>query len=195
VCARGFAFLQTYTEEFTSKVCVRLLQQHLVSNANRLFANGDWSVLWDNDSTHTSNFTRAWLQQVDQLTHSLSHSLSLSLTHTHRPTHSLTHSLPLSLTHSLIHSLTHSLCVQGLILQHIIKIPARSPDINFIENVWPTLAAAVEKHNCRTQEELITTVNEEWPNIEKKVGLEKIGKTMISRCQALIKNRGHYVGK
>jgi transposase len=146
VCAKGFNFIHTYTDELNSKRLIRMLNEHLVSSAERLYRRGgDWSLLWDNDSTHTSNETRAWLQQ-------------------------------------------------GLILQHIIKIPARSPDLNYIENVWPTLAAAVEKHNCRTQEQLIDAVLTEWPRIESKVGLKKIGKTMIDRCKALIQNHGHYTG-
>ena len=37
-----------------------------------------------------------------------------------------------------------------LLYQKIIKIPARSPDLNITENLWSLLAPKVEKHNVAT---------------------------------------------
>ncbi|GFU25039.1 transposable element Tcb2 transposase [Trichonephila clavipes] len=43
--------------------------------------------------------------------------------------------------------------------------PPQSPDINIIENLWPTLETAVQKHQIRNKVHLKQVLQEEWDKI------------------------------
>ena len=66
-----------------------------------------------------------------------------------------------------------------------IDFPPDSPDLNPMENLWATLARAVEKHAADSIEELQDVIESEW----KQVGLahmRTLACSMPSRCAAVI---------
>ena len=43
---------------------VNILKKNLIKSVNKLYKKGEhWSLLWANDSTHTSAYTTRWLQE------------------------------------------------------------------------------------------------------------------------------------
>ena len=69
--------------------------------------------------------------------------------------------------------------------------PARSPDLNPIENVWGVLARAVYA-GCRqysTVEDLKTAVFHEWSKLDRQY-LYRLVKSMHKRCLDVIKANG-----
>lgn len=77
-------------------------------------------------------------------------------------------------------------------MQKIIRIPARSPELNITENLWSLLAPKVEKHNATTVDELKKAIEEEWDKIDVSV-LKKMSDSMISRCNEIIASHGHKI--
>jgi transposase len=71
----------------------------------------------------------------------------------------------------------------------LIEFPPYSPDLNPMENLWDTMARAVEKHSCETIEELQDAVAEEWEKLDRSA-LLKLAESMPARCQAVIDVRG-----
>jgi len=116
ISGRGLGFIHVYKEELTTKLLIQILKRNFMRSVDRLYRRGeDWSILWDNDSTHNSHEMERWLQ---------------------------------------------SGCT------HVLKIPARSPELNICENFWSDLSTRVEKHNARTEEGLKEAILDEWPKTD-----------------------------
>ncbi|CDF35927.1 unnamed protein product [Chondrus crispus] len=74
---------------------------------------------------------------------------------------------------------------------NVMSWPARSPDLNPIENVWGVLARAVYA-GCRqynTVDDLKTAVPEEWSKLDRKY-LYGLVKSMHKRCLDVIEAGG-----
>ena len=67
--------------------------------------------------------------------------------------------------------------------------PPSSPDLNPIENLWSTMARAVERHQCETVEELQDVIAAEWDKVDKRLML-KLAHSMPKRCEAVIDAQG-----
>ena len=68
-------------------------------------------------------------------------------------------------------------------------MPAQSPDLNLIENLWMTLALKTKERKCRNEDELFRTLQNAWNGLEKKT-LEKLVSSMPNSCQMVINNNG-----
>ena len=67
--------------------------------------------------------------------------------------------------------------------------PAKSPDLNPIENVWKVIGERASKKNPKNQEELWKCLREEW----HQIGAEFCKKLIFScnkRCNEVIENKG-----
>ena len=73
----------------------------------------------------------------------------------------------------------------------VLSIPAYSPDLNPIENLWGLLKRNVEKRNPQTVDELKKFLLEEWENIPIRT-LQKLEKSMRNRSEAVIKSNGEF---
>jgi len=71
-----------------------------------------------------------------------------------------------------------------------LDFPPYSPDFNPIENLWSDLKRRVERRNPRTVEELEQYVTEEWANTPLET-LQHLSNSMVDRCKAVIKQKGH----
>jgi transposase len=84
--------------------------------------------------------------------------------------------------------------VQGLLHNlgvTLIDFPPYSPDLNPMENLWATMARAVEKYQCETLELLQDAVAEEWKKLDPK-HMKRLVDSMPQRCQAVIDAQGHH---
>ena len=72
-----------------------------------------------------------------------------------------------------------------------LDFPPYSPDLNPIENLWATLARAVEEHCCETVAALEAAVREEWKKIDKQ-HLRNLVRSMPERCAAVIEADGYH---
>jgi len=70
-----------------------------------------------------------------------------------------------------------------------IDFPAYSPDLNPIENLWNTMARAVEQHQCETMEQLQDVIAEEWEKLDRKL-MKKLAHSMRKRCRAVVEAEG-----
>lgn len=70
-----------------------------------------------------------------------------------------------------------------------IEFPPYSPDLNPIENLWATLARAVEQYQCPTMESLQDAVSEEWKKLNRNA-MRTLAHSMPSRCKAVIEANG-----
>ncbi len=86
----------------------------------------------------------------------------------------------------------HSKLVQDFLfsvgVSHL-DFPPYSPDVNPMENLWATMARAVEKHQCETMEELQDAVAEEWDNLDKD-HMRSLALSMPHRMAAVIEAKG-----
>jgi hypothetical protein len=71
----------------------------------------------------------------------------------------------------------------------VMKWPACSPDLNPIENLWKILDDMTSKRKPKTENELFTTLNHAWVNMNEDY-LKKLVQSMPSRCKAVIQNKG-----
>lgn len=89
-----------------------------------------------------------------------------------------------------------SRCAREWFTQHpdisVIPFPARSPDLNPIENVWGVMVQRWDNRNERTQENLTNHCVEIWENIRGSNLCENLVNSMNSRLQAVINNAGGY---
>ena len=59
----GLGIIHVYNEELTLTLLIQILKKNLIKAVDKINEKGeDWSILWDNDSTHTSNKMKEWLQ-------------------------------------------------------------------------------------------------------------------------------------
>ena len=70
------------------------------------------------------------------------------------------------------------------------KTPPQSADLNPIEHLWAFLKPRVHSRNPSSKEELKRVVTEEWSKISPRVS-DKIVRSMQSRFEAVIKDKGH----
>lgn len=62
--ARGLGFIHCFEEELDSALLIRMLSKHVKPAIHKMYEPGeDYKLLWDNDSTHTSNKMQAYLEQ------------------------------------------------------------------------------------------------------------------------------------
>ena len=71
----------------------------------------------------------------------------------------------------------------------VLDFPPYSPDLNPIENLWKTLARAVEDHRCDTVASLQDAVAEEWDKIDPQ-HMHNLVRSMPERCTAVIEAAG-----
>ena len=73
----------------------------------------------------------------------------------------------------------------------VMELPAQSPDMNPIENIWMLLNERAKEKNAGNIEELWINLKGEW----KKISVDE-GHTLIhsssKRCQAVIESKGLY---
>ncbi|KAJ8732874.1 hypothetical protein PYW07_000141 [Mythimna separata] len=74
----------------------------------------------------------------------------------------------------------------------IIPWPARSPDLNPIENLWGIMVQRWDNRNERTKEALSTHCMQVWDSIRGQNLCEKLINSMSSRLQAVIDQNGGY---
>ena len=72
----------------------------------------------------------------------------------------------------------------------LLKMPARSPDLNPIENLWSELKRRIAEYQPTKLEEIIELAWQEWPKISQDLCANLI-KGMPERMQAVIAAEGH----
>ncbi|GFX56054.1 transposable element Tc1 transposase [Trichonephila clavipes] len=68
--------------------------------------------------------------------------------------------------------------------------PPQSPDINVIENLWPTLETAVQKHQIRNEAHLKQVLQEEWDKISPDT-TKKLVESVPRRLEDITKAKRH----
>ena len=73
----------------------------------------------------------------------------------------------------------------------VMEWPAKSPDLNPIENMWGVLARAVyaSGRQFQTKADLISTIERSWAEIGQDL-IDKLLKSMPNRCIEVVQNRG-----
>ena len=74
----------------------------------------------------------------------------------------------------------------------ILDWPAKSPDLNPIENVWHLLKAAVRKRLPKTKQDLEEIIWNEWENLKDEV-IQRICGSFIDRMNKCIEVNGNQV--
>lgn len=87
-------------------------------------------------------------------------------------------------------------CVQKYFSDHDIKIlnwPARSPDLNIIENCWSDLTRAVYNNGRQFQNvnDLKKCISEEWKQLNQE-NIKKIYQSLPERMVAVLMNKGQF---
>jgi transposase len=59
--ANGMGEFQLFTENLDGPLLKKILSQHLLSSANKLFGDNHWWFLHDNDPKRTSGLVKKWL--------------------------------------------------------------------------------------------------------------------------------------
>lgn len=73
----------------------------------------------------------------------------------------------------------------------VLDFPPYSPDLNPIENLWATLARAVENHSCDDDDALGDAVITEWNKLPADI-FSNLARSMPERCQEVVKAKGHH---
>ncbi|GFX46834.1 transposable element Tc1 transposase [Trichonephila clavipes] len=71
-----------------------------------------------------------------------------------------------------------------------LNTPPQFPDLNVIENLWPHLERAVQKHQITSKEQLKSVLQEEWPNIAPETTRHLV-ESMPRRLEAVISAKGY----
>ncbi|GFT59606.1 transposable element Tc1 transposase [Trichonephila clavipes] len=71
-----------------------------------------------------------------------------------------------------------------------LNTPPQFPDLNVIENLWPHLERAVQKHQITSKEQLKSVLQEEWPNIAPETTRHLV-ESMPRRLEAVILAKGY----
>jgi transposase len=74
----------------------------------------------------------------------------------------------------------------------VLDFPPWSPDLNPIEDVWPAMERAVDKHNATDEAELETAVQAEWEALSPEL-LAKLAHSMPKRLKEVIAHNGHKI--
>lgn len=74
----------------------------------------------------------------------------------------------------------------------VLDFPPWSPDLNPIEDVWPAMERAVDKHNATNEAELEAAVKAEWEAVSPE-SLAKLAHSMPKRLEEVIANNGHKI--
>jgi hypothetical protein len=72
--------------------------------------------------------------------------------------------------------------------------PARSPDLNPIENIWAAMARDLQKMEARprNKQELWTAVEDTWEDISANLCAKVVG-SMRKRLEMVIENNGGWI--
>ncbi|GFV06699.1 HTH_Tnp_Tc3_2 domain-containing protein [Trichonephila clavipes] len=70
-----------------------------------------------------------------------------------------------------------------------LNTPPQFPDLNVIENLWPHLERAVQKHQITSKEQLKSVLQEEWLNIAPETTRHLV-ESMPRRLEAVISAKG-----
>ncbi|GFX19529.1 transposable element Tcb2 transposase [Trichonephila clavipes] len=71
-----------------------------------------------------------------------------------------------------------------------LNTPPQFPDLNVIQNLWPHLERAVQKHQITSKEQLKSVLQEEWPNIAPETTRHLV-ESMPRRLEAVILAKGY----
>jgi hypothetical protein len=71
----------------------------------------------------------------------------------------------------------------------LLQLPAKSPDINIIENIWGLLKLRTRGRR-HTRAELVDTVKEQWNMLLQGDALKSLCESMPQRCAAIIQAAG-----
>ncbi|GFX17058.1 transposable element Tcb2 transposase [Trichonephila clavipes] len=71
-----------------------------------------------------------------------------------------------------------------------LNTPPQFPDLNVIENLWPHLERAVQKHQITSKEQLKSVLQEEWLNIAPETTRHLV-ESMPRRLEAVISAKGY----
>jgi hypothetical protein len=74
----------------------------------------------------------------------------------------------------------------------VITWPARSPDLNIIENVWAWIDRYLDQYACTTLSQLKDKLTFIWNSI-KVEHCQNLYKSIRRRCQLCIRNRGGHI--
>ena len=70
------------------------------------------------------------------------------------------------------------------------NLPAQSPDLNPIENLWHRINLIIAKNKLSNKRELIENVIQAWHHIVTPKELCNLVQSMPRRCKAVIQNKG-----
>ncbi|GFY20644.1 transposable element Tc1 transposase [Trichonephila clavipes] len=71
-----------------------------------------------------------------------------------------------------------------------LNTPPQFPDLNVIDNLWPHLERAVQKHQITSKEQLKSVLQEEWTNIAPETTRHLV-ESMPRRLEAVISAKGY----
>ncbi|GFS63836.1 transposable element Tc1 transposase [Trichonephila clavipes] len=71
-----------------------------------------------------------------------------------------------------------------------LNTPPQFSDLNVIENLWPHLERAAQKHQITSKEQLKSVLQEEWPNIAPETTRHLV-ESMPRRLEAVISAKGY----
>jgi transposase len=74
----------------------------------------------------------------------------------------------------------------------VLDFPPWSPDLNPIEDVWPGMERAVDKHNATDEAALEAAVKTEWEALSPE-SLAKLAHSMPKRLEEVIAHNGHKI--
>ena len=70
------------------------------------------------------------------------------------------------------------------------NLPAQSPDLNPIENLWHRINTIIAKNKPSKKRKLIENIIQAWHNIVTPEELRNLAQSMPIRCKAVIQNKG-----
>ena len=69
-------------------------------------------------------------------------------------------------------------------------LPAQSPDLNPIENLWEIVDRKILRDNCKNLEDLFRQAEIAWNTIPGEI-ISNLIESMPRRCKEVLKNKGY----